>query len=124
MSPRILALTLITIFFSAVGQIMLKTAVQKADLKGAIAQGLVPALTAGATSLILWAALALYGVSVLLWLWVLTEVPVSVAYPLVSLGFVVTLGLAAVTLGEPVSALRVGGVALIVIGCFLVGKSA
>lgn len=124
MTPRVLTLTLIAVLMSAVGQIMLKSAVEKANLKGAIAQGLVPAVTAGASSIVLWAALALYGVSVLLWLWVLTELPVSLAYPLVSLGFIVTLVLAAVTLGEPVTPLRVAGVLLIVAGCFLVGRSA
>ena len=71
------------------------------------------------SSPLVWLGLLLYGASAVLWLWVLSRLDVSVAYPLVSLGFVVTLGVGVVWLGEPFSWVRVAGCTLIVIGVSL-----
>ncbi|WP_291010852.1 SMR family transporter [Hydrogenophaga sp.] len=71
------------------------------------------------SSPLVWLGLLLYGASAVLWLWVLSRLDVSVAYPLVSLGFVVTLGVGVVWLGEPFSWLRVAACTLIVIGVSL-----
>ena len=71
------------------------------------------------SSPLVWLGLLLYGASAVLWLWVLSRLDVSVAYPLVSLGFVVTLGAGVVWLGEPFSWLRVAACTLIVIGVSL-----
>ncbi len=71
-----------------------------------------------------WLGLILYGTSAVLWLWVLSRLDVSVAYPLVSLGFVVTLTLGVLWLGEPFSWLRVAGCTLIVVGVSLLALDA
>ena len=61
------------------------------------------------SSPLVWLGLGLYGASAVLWLWVLSRLDVSLAYPLVSLGFVVTMGLGIVWLGEPFSTRVVAG---------------
>jgi drug/metabolite transporter (DMT)-like permease len=71
----------------------------------------------------LWAALACYGLSVVVWLVGLSRVPVSQAYPLLSLGYVLNVGLAWWLLGETPNAMRVAGIAVIVFGVVLVAKS-
>jgi drug/metabolite transporter (DMT)-like permease len=71
----------------------------------------------------LWAALACYGFSVIVWLVGLSRVPVSQAYPLLSLGYVLNVGLAWWLLGETPNVLRVAGIAVIVFGVVLVAKS-
>ena len=71
----------------------------------------------------LWAALACYGVSVVVWLFGLSRVPVSQAYPLLSLGYVLNIGLAWWLLGEMPNAQRVVGIAVIVFGVVLVARS-
>jgi len=71
----------------------------------------------------LWAALACYGVSVIVWLFGLSRVPVSQAYPLLSLGYVLNVGLAWWLLGESPNVLRVAGIAVIVFGVVLVARS-
>jgi multidrug transporter EmrE-like cation transporter len=73
---------------------------------------------------LVWLGLMLYGASAVLWLWVLSRLDVSVAYPLVSLGFVVTLALGVLWLGEPFSWLRVAGCTLIVVGVSLLALDA
>jgi drug/metabolite transporter (DMT)-like permease len=71
----------------------------------------------------LWAALACYGLSVVVWLVGLSRVPVSQAYPLLSLGYVLNVGLAWWLLGETPNVMRVAGITVIVFGVVLVAKS-
>ena len=71
----------------------------------------------------LWVGLGCYGISVILWLGALSRVPVSQAYPLLSLGYVINVGLAWWLLGETPNAMRVAGIAVIVCGVVLVAKS-
>jgi drug/metabolite transporter (DMT)-like permease len=71
----------------------------------------------------LWYALFAYGLSVIVWLVGLSRVPVSQAYPLLSLGYVLNIGLAWWLLGEVPNAQRVAGIAVIVIGVVMVARS-
>jgi multidrug transporter EmrE-like cation transporter len=64
----------------------------------------------------------LYGLGALVWLLVLAKWDVSKAYPLVGLGFVLTL-VVGYMLGEQVTAARLAGVVLISVGVLLVGRS-
>jgi drug/metabolite transporter (DMT)-like permease len=71
----------------------------------------------------LWYALAAYGLSVIVWLVGLSRVPVSQAYPLLSLGYVINIGLAWWLLGEVPTVQRVAGIGVIVVGVVLVTRS-
>lgn len=68
--------------------------------------------------------LALYGLSALVWLFVLARAPLSLAYPFVGLGFILTMASGAWILGESVSTGRIVGTLLIAAGCVLVARSA
>ena len=70
-----------------------------------------------------WYAMLAYGLSVMVWLVGLSRVPVSQAYPLLSLGYVINIGLAWWLLGEMPNAQRVLGIAIIVGGVVLVARS-
>jgi multidrug transporter EmrE-like cation transporter len=70
-----------------------------------------------------WLALCAYGLSLIVWIIGLSRVPVSQAYPLLSLGYVVTAVLALTLLGEQVSALRWVGIVVIIAGVWLVARS-
>ena len=71
----------------------------------------------------LWYALTAYGVSVMVWIVGLSRVPVSQAYPLLSLGYVLNIGLAWWLFGEVPNVQRVAGVAVIIVGVVLVARS-
>ena len=71
----------------------------------------------------LWYALCAYGLSVIIWLVGLSRVPVSQAYPLLSLGYVINIGLAWWLLGEVPNGQRVAGIGIIVLGVVLVTRS-
>ena len=70
-----------------------------------------------------WYALTAYGVSVIVWTVGLSRVPVSQAYPLLSLGYVLNIGLAWWFFAEVPNATRVVGVAVIIVGVVLVARS-
>ena len=71
----------------------------------------------------LWYAVGAYGLSLIVWLVGLSRVPVSQAYPLLSMGYVINIGLAWWILGEVPNAQRVVGIGVIVLGVVLVTRS-
>lgn len=71
----------------------------------------------------LWGAVCAYAVSLVVWIVGLSRVPVSQAYPLLSMGYVINIGLAWWLLGEAPNVQRVVGIAVIVVGVVLVSRS-
>lgn len=124
MQIKVYILILTAVVMSAVGQVALKIAVERAYLKEAIAAGVMSAVGAAIGTPVLWIAVLIYLGSIVLWLWALSEADLSIAYPFVSLGFVLTMFFAAVVLKEAVTPLKLTGTMLIVIGCALVARSA
>jgi len=69
------------------------------------------------------AGLACYVVSVVVWVIALSKVPVSIAYPMLSIGYVVNAVAAYYLFGEAVTPLRLVGIGVIIVGVFLVARS-
>ena len=67
--------------------------------------------------------LACYVVSVVVWIMALSRVPVSVAYPMLSVGYIVNAVAAWLLFGESLTAQKLVGIAFIVVGVFLVARS-
>lgn len=65
------------------------------------------------------AALALYGVTTLGWVWVLRQAPLHLAYPFMGLAFLIVPTLAWLFLGEPMHWRTVAGGVLIMAGVAL-----
>ena len=64
-----------------------------------------------------------YGVSLLLWLWTLSKVSVSVAYPMLSLGYILSVFAGYLWFGEPLTLSKLAGVVVIMGGVYLVATS-
>jgi len=64
-----------------------------------------------------------YGISVIIWIMALSRVPVSVAYPMLSLGYVVNAIAAWYLFGEVLSPMRLGGITLIIAGVYLLTRT-
>jgi drug/metabolite transporter (DMT)-like permease len=62
------------------------------------------------------AALALYGATTVLWIYILTQLPLSTAYPFSLAGAVVVIALAHYCLGEPLSLRQVAGTVTVLAG--------
>jgi multidrug transporter EmrE-like cation transporter len=67
--------------------------------------------------------LACYGVSVVVWVVALSRVPVSIAYPMLSIGYVVNAVAAWYLFGETLTPMRLTGIGIIVAGVFVVARS-
>jgi len=70
----------------------------------------------------LWIGLGCYVISVVVWLGALSRVPVSVAYPMLSIGYVVNAFAAALLFGEVLSLPKLAGIALICAGVFTLAR--
>ena len=69
------------------------------------------------------AGLACYVVSVVVWILALSRVPVSVAYPMLSIGYIVNALAAWALFGESLAAQKVIGIGFIIVGVWLVARS-
>ena len=69
------------------------------------------------------AGAALYAISLVVWIFGLSRVPVSIAYPMLSLGYIVNAVAAHYLFGETVSVTRWLGIGFIVLGVWLVARS-
>jgi multidrug transporter EmrE-like cation transporter len=67
--------------------------------------------------------IACYVVSLVLWILALSRVEVSVAYPMLSIGYVVNAVAAYYLFGEAVTATRLVGIGVIVLGVYIVARS-
>ncbi|WP_395947251.1 EamA family transporter [Caedibacter taeniospiralis] len=75
-----------------------------------------------ATSYFVILGLMCYVISVVVWLLVLSRVPVGLAYPMVSIGYIVTAVAGYFMLGETLTATRIAGIFVIIFGVYLVAK--
>jgi multidrug transporter EmrE-like cation transporter len=83
------------------------------------AVAMLPRIFLSAPALI---GIGLYGLSVLNWAIVLSRMELSVAYPLMSLGYVFAFAVGCWWFGEPVNAVRLVGVAVILVGIVLITR--
>ena len=71
----------------------------------------------------IWSGLTCYVVSVVVWLLVLSRVEVSYAYPLLSVGYIVTACAGWLFFQESLSLTRLLGIAVICLGVFLITRT-
>lgn len=64
-----------------------------------------------------------YVISVVVWILALSRIEVSIAYPLLSIGYVVNALAAWYLFGEAVTPMRITGIGVIILGVYLVARS-
>jgi undecaprenyl phosphate-alpha-L-ara4N flippase subunit ArnE len=114
MPLRSLLLTVLTVLMIAVGQLMFKSAASQWKVDG-FTWGSVTSFM----SPLMIAALALYAAATVLWVYVLRTVPLSAAYAIFALAFLIVPILAHFVLDEPLSPNVLIGGAVIVAGIFI-----
>lgn len=118
---QIFALLLFSVGCSAFGQIALKYGMALPSVHTAMATG--GAMPIGASIVanpFVLGGLFLYGFSAVVWLFVLARLDVSIAYPFVSLGFIVTMALGCLLFGEPFTWRKLIGTIVVMLGVHLV----
>ena len=118
MQARTLALVLGAVLFSVVGQLFLKSGAQRLTVHGRLGF-----LLAAFRDVHVLSGLAAWTASTLCWLYVLRVAPLSRAYGLTSLTYVLVVLASVYLFGEEVRPVHVVGTGLIVIGiaCLLHG---
>jgi drug/metabolite transporter (DMT)-like permease len=64
-----------------------------------------------------------FGLSSVFWLVVLSRLPLSLVYPMVSIGYIIVALLSIVFFKETISLIRWAGIIVIVLGVFLISRS-
>lgn len=126
LTSRAILLILVSVALSALAQVAFKTGMMQPAVQAAL-----PSLAddwrgylAIARNFYVLFGLACYAASAALWLLVLARVNLSVAYPFVGLGFILTMAAGAFLFREPVTGMRIAGTLLVCAGVILVGRSA
>ncbi len=121
MSSSTLFVAIFGVLLNAAAQLAIKSGTNA--LNGLAAKdGLVALLLKVSLNPGILAGLSLYVVSVAVWIYVLSKVEVGVAYPLLSIGYVVNLFMAAWLFGELITLNKVIGVFLIVSGVYVLTR--
>lgn len=120
--PTTMLVLLLAITLATAGQLLLKAGMDQAGVVVELApRALVDLLRSILTNWRLLAGLAAFGASSVFWLVSLSRLPLSTAYPVVSLSYVFILLFSTVLLGERPGLTVWTGAGLIMVGVSLIG---
>ena len=119
MTATALAIAITSVLLNAAAQLFLKAGT---NVVGTVSFGgadTVQTLMQIARIPWFWAGFACYGISLFTWIATLSRAPVSVAYPLLSIGYVVNALMAYWLFGESLTLQKIVGIGFIVTGVVL-----
>jgi multidrug transporter EmrE-like cation transporter len=123
MTGASIALIILNVFLTAIGQVMLKAGMMAGPVQAALGRGAwaTATLAIGSQPLVI-GGLAAYGVAVLLWLIVLARVPLSTAYPFVAVSIALTSVFGRIMFDDAFSAAKLIGTILIMAGVVVLAR--
>jgi len=122
-TPLTFSLLMLGVLLNAAAQLLLKAGTNRVGEFAFSLDNLVPIGTKLALNPPILAGLGCYVVSVVVWILALSRVPVSVAYPMLSVGYIVNAVAAWLLFGESLAAQKLIGIGFIIVGVFLVARS-
>ena len=123
MTPLTFSLLMLGVLLNAAAQLLLKAGTNRVGEFAFSLDNVVPIGAKLVANPPILAGLACYVVSVVVWILGLSRVPVSIAYPMLSVGYIVNAFAAWMLFGESITAQKLVGIGFIVIGVYLVAKS-
>ncbi|KPC55057.1 SMR family transporter [Amantichitinum ursilacus] len=117
------ALIVFGVLLNAAAQLLLKAGTRQVGHFDFSISNAIPIGWQIATNPYVFGGLCCYAISLVVWILALSRVEVSVAYPMLSLGYVVNVFLAWQLFGEALSTQKLSGVAIILVGVYLVARS-
>lgn len=118
-----IGLILVSVTLAAVAQVTLKTGMNHVtDANGGELALNAESLRQIATQVWVWAGLAIFAVSAVLWLFALSRADLSFAYPFAALGYVIIVIASILFLDEHVQPVTWVGIVLIVAGIVLIAQ--
>ena len=121
---RYLPLILLGVLLNATAQLCLKQGMRQVGHFAFTVGNLLPIGFKVALNPFVFSGLACYVVSVVVWLLALSRVDVSYAYPLLSVGYIVTAFAGQFFFGEALGPTRWAGIIVICVGVYLITRSA
>ena len=118
-----LPLILLSVLLNTAAQLLLKGGMNRIGELTFSWTNLFPIGLQIASNPLIILGMAFYVLSVFVWLAVLSKVEVSVAYPIVSLGYITTAIAAYYLFGEQLTLLRMLGIGVIMLGVYLVTRT-
>ncbi|WP_159881725.1 DMT family transporter [Paenibacillus puerhi] len=109
-----------SVVLGAAGQVLMKLGTTKISV--ADAEGLLGKLIMMFTQPYILGGLACYGLSAVAWIFALSRLPLSQAYPMVAAGYVLVFVVSVLLFKEAVTLPKVGGMMLIVAGVIVLAK--
>jgi multidrug transporter EmrE-like cation transporter len=117
------ALILTGVLLNAAAQLLLKAGTNTLGVITPTVANALPLAGSIAANPHFLGGFACYGISVLVWILALSRVPVSIAYPMLSIGYVVNALAAGYLFGEALSSGRWLGIGFIIVGVVLLARS-
>jgi multidrug transporter EmrE-like cation transporter len=116
-------LILAGVVLNAVGQLLLKAGTNAVGRYEFAAHNFAPVAARLAFEPHIIGGILCYLASLVVWLMGLSRLDVTIAYPMLSLGYVLNAVAAWYLLGESLGVLRIAGIGFIVVGVFLIARS-
>ena len=123
MTPLPFSLLMTGVLLNAAAQLFLKAGTNRVGEFAFTLDNLVPIGSKLIANPPILAGLTCYVVSVVVWILALSRVPVSIAYPMLSVGYIVNALAAWMLFGESLTAQKLVGIGFIVVGVYLVARS-
>ena len=123
MNLTVFSLLFTGVLLNAAAQLFLKAGTLRVGEFAFSVDNIVPIGWRLATQPFIVAGLSCYVISVVVWILGLSRVPVSIAYPMLSIGYIVSAVAAWYLFGESLTAQKMLGIGFIIIGVYLVAKS-
>lgn len=123
MSGLSFALIFIGVMLNAAAQILMKTGTNAIGQFAFSAENILPIGLKLASNLHILAALCCYVVGVLVWILALSRVPVSIAFPMLSMAYVVNAIAAWYLLGEDFNPAKLMGMGVIILGVIIISRA-
>ncbi len=123
MTPLTFSFLMAGVLLNACAQLLLKAGTNRVGEFAFSLANVVPIGTKLALNPYILGGLGCYVVSVVVWILGLSRVPVSVAYPMLSVGYILNALAAWALFGESLAVQKLVGIGFIVVGVFLVARS-
>lgn len=123
MNPLSFSLVMLGVLLNAAAQLLLKAGTNSVGAFEFSRANILPVGWQLGTEPHVLGGIACYVVSVVVWILALSRVEVSIAYPMLSVGYVVNAVAAYYLFGEAVTVTRLAGIGIIILGVFIVARS-
>lgn len=111
------------VLLNAGAQLLLKAGTNSVGVFAFSSDNILPVGMKLATEPHIIGGIGCYVISVVVWILALSRVEVSIAYPLLSIGYVINAIAAWYLFGEAVTPMRLTGIGVIILGVYLVARS-